>query len=482
MGGLLWTGVVFAMMAGCVMGPDYERPSVEEPPVYRTQPDSGAEEGSLAELGWWELFQDSYLQTLIQSALIENKDLRLAVSRVREARARSGATQADQFPQIAGNTSFTQTSGAAARQFGIPGRGNREGPTTNQFRAALDLSFDIDWWGTFRRAEAAQAVLLAQEWARRSIILTLVSDIAHAYFDLQALDRELDIARRILKTRQESLDIIQLRKLMGQGATLAIRRAEQEVARVQTLIPDLERQIGQKENQLSLLIGRTPASIVRGVLLQEDTLPPHVPAGLPSALLERRPDILEAEQRLVAANANIGVAKAAFFPQISLTGSFGAQSLAFSDLFIGSSRHWALGPSLTVPIFNAGRNRANLEVSRAQQEQALITYEQTIQRAFREVEDALIFYQKTREIRSAEDRLVERSQEALYLAELEYFNGQATALDVLVAQRELLNAEIALARTQRDQLVAMVHLYKAIGGGWNPEPAFHDRAMQNRQP
>lgn len=476
--------IVFSLFSGCALGPDYERPNIEEPAEFREQLASETSEESLANIEWWDLFLDPHLQSLIRSALVENKDLRLAASRVREARSQYSIARTDLLPQINGNTSLqrNQTSGAVARQFGIGvGSGsNREGPTTSQWKATLDLSFEIDLWGKFRRAtEAAQAELLGKEWAQRTVALTLVSDIAQAYFDLQELDLELNIAKLTLKTRQDSLEIIRLRKLMGRSSTLDIRRADQEVARAQAVIPDLERQIGQKENQLSILVGHNPMTIVRGSSLSDQTLPPEVPAGLPSALLERRPDILEAEHQLVAANAKIGVAKAAFFPQISLTGNFGAQSLEFSDLFIGSSRIWSLGPAITVPIFNAGRNRANLEVSKAQQEQALITYEQTIQQAFREVEDALILHQKTREIRSAEERLVEVSREARHLAQLEYLNGQATYLDVLVAQRELFNAEIALVQTQRDQLIAVVQVYKAIGGGWPQEPTGQDIAMQD---
>ena len=475
------TSLYLFIMNGCALGPDYERPLVDEPEGYRMAPDSDREERSLADIEWWELFQDPNLQALIKKALSENKDLRIAVSRVREARAQLGVTRADQFPAIDGNASVqrNQTSGAVARQFGVPGAANREGPTTNQYKATVDLSFEIDLWGKLRRAtEAAQADLLAREWSRRTILLTLVSDIAQAYFELQELDLELDIAKLTLKSRQESLDIVRVRKLMGLSSTLDIRRTEQEVTRGKAVIPDLERQIGQKENQLSLLVGRNPMTIVRGASLGDQTLPPQVPAGLPSALLERRPDILEAEQQLVSANAKIGIAKAAFFPQISLTGNFGAQSLEFADLFIGASRIWSFGPSLTVPIFNAGKNRANLEVSRAQQEQALISYEQTIQQAFREVEDALIAHQKTREVRTAQEQLVDVSHEAMQLAQLEYLNGKASYLDVLVAQREFFDAEIALAQTQRNQLVAVVQLYKALGGGWEQEAVSSDIAMQ----
>ena len=472
----LWTFT----LGGCALGPDYERPPVEEPGSFRMQQGATLEDVSLADLGWWELFEDENLQAIIRKALVENKDLRIAVARVRESRAQLVATGADQFPRIDGKSSIqrNQTSQAVVRQFGFPGN-IPQIPATNQFRATADLSFELDLWGRLRRAtEAARADLLAMESARRTIVLTLVSDLAKAYFELQELDAELEFAKRTLKTRQEALELIRLRKLMGQRSTLDIRRAEQDVARAQAVIPDLERQIGQKEHQLSLLMGRNPTPIVRGASLRDHPLPPEVPAGLPSALLERRPDIVEAEQRLIAANAKIGVAKAAFFPQISLTGNFGAQSLQFSDLFVGASRVWSFGPGLTVPLFNAGRNRANLEMSRAQQEQALVSYERTIQQAFREVEDALLAHQKIREVRTEWERLVDLSREALELAKLEYLNGKASYLEVLVARREALNAETALAQTQRNHLLTVVQLYKSLGGGWAPQPVSQDLAMR----
>ncbi len=472
----LWTFIV----GGCALGPDYERPTVMQPDSFRMQQGEVLEEVSLADLGWWELFQDENLQALIRKALVENKDVRIAVARVREARAQLAATGADQFPRIDGNGSIqrNQPAGAVVRQFGFPG-GAFTPPATNQFRATMDLSFELDFWGRLRRAtEAAQADLLARESTRRTVVLTLVSDLATAYFELQELDAELEAAKRTLKTRQEALDLIRLRKLVGQRSTLDIRRAEQEVVRARAVIPDLERQIGQKEHQLSLLMGRNPARILRGVSLRDQPLPPEVPAGLPSALLERRPDIVEAEQKLVAANAKIGVAKAAFFPQISLTGNFGAQSLQFSELFVGPSRVWQFGPTLTVPLFDAGRNLANLEVSQAQREQAVIAYEKTIQQAFREVEDALLAHQKIREIRTERERAVGLSSEAVELAQLEYLNGQASYLEVLTAQREALNAETALAQTQRNHLLAVVQLYKSLGGGWTAQPVSPDLAMR----
>ena len=471
----LWT---FAL-GGCALGPDYERPPVAEPDSFRMQQGATLEEVSLADLGWWELFDDANLQALIRKALVENKDVGIAVARVREARAVLAATGADQFPRIDGKSSLqrNQVSQAVVRQFGFPGA--PQIPATTQFRATMDLSFELDFWGRLRRAtEAARADLLARESARRTVVLTLVSDLAQAYFELQELDAELALARNTLKTRKEALDLIRLRKLVGQRSTLEIRRAEQEVARAQAVIPDLERRIGQKEHQLSLLGGRNPARILRGASLRNNPLPPEVPAGLPSALLERRPDIVEAEQKLVAANARIGVAKAAFFPQISLTGNFGAQSLQFADLFVGPSRVWMFGPTLTVPLFDTGRNLANLEVTRAQQEQARLSYEKTIQQAFREVEDALLAHQKIREVRTELERVVDLSREALELAQLEYLNGKASYLEVLAAQREALNAETALVQTQRNHLLTVVQLYKSLGGGWPPEPVSEDLAMR----
>ncbi len=467
-------------VAGCAVGPDYERPEIEQPSSFRMGLVGQESDQSLADLRWWELFKDSHLQALIRYAHVENKDVRLAAARVREARAQLGMTSADQFPQITGNASAqrNQTSGAAAQQFGIPG-GAQEGPTTNQFKATFDLSFELDLWGKLRRStEAAQAELIEQEWARRTVLLTLVSDIAQAYFELQELDLEFEIAKLTFRTREETLELIRLRKLMGQSSTLDVRRAEQEVARAQAVIPDLERQIGQKENQLSILVGKNPDTVIRDSNLEAQTFPPEIPAGLPSTLLTRRPDIQEAEQRLIAANAQIGVAKAAFFPEISLTGNYGAQSLEFSDLFIGTSRIWSFGPSITVPIFQAGRNRANLEVARARHDQAVISYEQTIQQAFREVEDALIGHLKTREVRKAQEELVRVSREALDLAQLEYLNGQANYLDVLDAQRQLFDVEIAFAQIQRNQLLAVVQVYKAVGGGWEVTPSLEETLAQ----
>lgn len=462
--------VVLLIGSGCALGPDYERPVVETPASFSHDPQRDF--SSLANLGWWEVFQDEYLQSLIRKALMENNDLKKAIARVREVKAQLGVVRSDQFPTIEGGAGFerNQTSGAPAKKFGVDEGSDQEGPTTSQWMAAGTLAFEIDLWGKLRRAtEAAQADVLAEEWARRTILLTLVGDVAQAYFELLELDSELAIARLTLKIRDKSLEIIRLRTFMAQSSTLDTIRAEQEVVRARAQIPTLERQIVQKENQISILIGRNPRPIIRRKALGDQPLPPEVPAGLPSALLERRPDILEAENRLVSANAQIGVAKAAFFPQIDLTGQWGAQSLAFADLFSGFARIWTLGPVIKVPLFNAGRLRSDLAVREAQQEQALITYTQTVQQAFREVEDALIAHQKNREVRVARAQLLDVSRRTLELAMVAYLNGKIPYLDVLVAQRELFDAEIALAQIIRDQRLAVVQLYKALGGGWEPE-------------
>lgn len=467
---------LFLVLPSCLLGPNYDRPDVLEPSNFRFETQDASTASSLAELQWWSLFNDDELQRLIRRGLIENKDVRLAVARVKQARAQVGITRSNQFPTVEGSAAVfgNQASGAVAQQVGgPPGLGDQ----STQYRGVVDLAFEIDIWGKLRRStEAAQADLLAQEWTRQTVTLTLVSDIAGAYFELRDLDLELEIAKRTLKSREDSVQLVKLRKLMGMSSALDLRRAEREVARAAAVIPDLERQIGQVENQLSILVGRNPGIVIRGKSLTDQTIPLEVPAGLPSALLERRPDIQQAEHVLIAANARIGVARAAFFPQIRLTGFYGAQSVAFSDLFTAPARVWRFGPEITLPIFNAGRLRSELKVTEAQQEQALITYEQTIQQAFREVEDALIAFHKAREVRTEQEVHVRVSRDALQLARFEYLNGVATYLDVLESQRELFQAEIALTLSQRDQLVAMVQLYKALGGGWAPEELSENEA------
>ena len=459
------SAVMCLVLAGCTLGPDYRRPTVPTPTTWRdATPTEDA--NSLADLAWWELFQDEELRGLIRTAIEANKDLRIAVTRVDQARAQLGITRSAQFPQVDGNASYSRQRISQVGTVPLPA-GSVE---TNDFVATVDASFELDIWGRLRRAtEAARAELLGSEATRYTVVITLVSDVATTYLQLRELDLELEITRRTVTARQQSLGIVRDRFEGGLTSALDLRQAETDLASTAALIPDLERQITQTENQLSILLGRNPGGISRGRPLSGQTFPPTIPAGLPSALLERRPDIRQAEDTLVAANARIGVAKAAFFPQISLTGFVGVESVALSDLFTGPARIWQFGPTVTLPIFNAGRNRANLQLTEAQQREALIRYEQVIQQAFREVEDALVAHQKTREGLAEVDTAVRASREALGVAELRYTSGLTSYLNVLDAQRTLLAAELTQSRTLRAQLVAVVQVYKALGGGWGPE-------------
>ena len=452
-----------SLVAGCALGPSYKRPAVPGPEVWRDQAAS-ATPASLADLPWWELFEDEELRRLVQVALEANKDLRIAVTRVDQARAELGIVKADQFPWIdAGASATTNRFSETAFPRGVGGE-------TDRFATTLDMTFEIDIWGRLRRArEAAQADLLATEEARHTVVMTLVSDVATAYLRLRQLDLELETTQRSVDSRQGSLQIVRDRFDAGLTSALDMHQAEAELASTRAQIPDLERQVAQTENQLSILLGRNPGAIDRGRPLTGQTTPPTVPAGLPSALLERRPDIRQAEAGLVAANARIGVAKAEFFPRISLTGFFGFASDSLSDLFKGPSRIWQFGPSATQPIFNAGRNRSNLELAEAREREALIRYEQAIQQAFREVEDALVAHRKAGEARTEQGVAVRASRETLSIAEERYTSGLTSYLDVLDAQRTLLAAEVAESRTLLSQLVAVVQLYRALGGGWDAQ-------------
>ncbi|MCI0423904.1 MAG: efflux transporter outer membrane subunit, partial [Acidobacteria bacterium] len=329
------------------------------------------------------------------------------------------------------------------------------------------LSFEVDLWGRLRRAtEAARANLLATEENRKAVVTTLVGDVATAYFDLLELDTELEIAKRTLATRQESLRLINVRQQGGVATLLDVRQAEQLVYGAAQTIPDIERLIERRENQISLLLAKNPGEVVRGRRLTEQEQPPSVPPGLPSSLLERRPDIRAAEQNLVAANAIIGVAKAAYFPRISLTGFLGFESNQLSSLFTGPTRVWQFVPQVTQPIFTAGRLKSNVRLAEAQQQIALVQYEKTIQTAFREVSDALVEYRKVKEIRAQQELLVNTLQDRSRLAYLRYQGGVDTQLNALDADRDLFSAELSLALTRRNELLALVQLYKALGGGW----------------
>jgi outer membrane protein, multidrug efflux system len=457
--------LVAGLLTGCAVGPNYRRPDLKPPDVFRSDTTPPADLTSLADVKWFELFKDSQLQGLIRTALVQNYDLRAAVARVDAARANLGITRADQFPNIAASGDVTTLRNSISGSFPLP-QGFEPNRTFGGVALNL-LSFEVDLWGRLRRAtEAARADLLASEENRKAVISTVVSDVASAYFNLLELDSELEISKRTLTSREGSLELIRTRRQGGVATLLELRQGEQLVYTAEQAIPNIEQLIETTENQISLLLGRSPGPITRGVSLTNQEQPPAVPPGLPSSLLERRPDLRAVEQNLVAANAIIGVAKAAYFPQISLTGFLGFQSNQLSSLFSGPTKVWQFAPQLTQPIFTAGRIGSNVRLARAQQELALIQYERVIQTAFREVSDALIQYRKVREVRAKQEQLVTTLQDRSKLAYMRYRGGVDTLLNALDADRDLFDAELILAQTRRNELLVLVQLYRALGGGW----------------
>jgi len=459
--------VILSLLAGCAVGPKYRRPVVEPPSAFRGSSDTAAasDPDSLADLKWFEVFKDEQLQELIRTALVNNYDLRRAVARIQAARANLGITRSDQFPNITVGADVTTLRNSGGGQFVLPGGGSRD----RTFGTVLLnlLSFEVDIWGRLRRAkEAARANLLATEEDRKAVMTTIVGDVSASYFNLLELDMELEIARETLATRQESLNLIRSRQQGGVATMLDVRQAEQLVYGAAQTIPDIERLIEQTENQINLLLGRDPGPVARGRSLSEQEQPPSAPPGLPSSLLERRPDIRAAELNLVAATANIGVAKAAYFPQISLTGFLGGQSSQLSNLFGGTGGAWNFAPQVTLPIFNAGRVKSGVRFTEAQRQLASTQYQQAIRTGFREVSDALVEYRKVKEIREQQEALVTTLQDRSRLAYLRYRGGVDTQLNALDADRDLFSAELSLAQTKRNELLALVLLYKALGGGW----------------
>ena len=456
------------IVTGCTVGPNYKRPQVAVPEAFRApSPLPEGEAASLANLKWFEVFRDPQLQELNKVALTQNYDLRDAVARVDEARANLGITRSNQFPQVSASGSMNVTRISRNGSLPLPASFPIE-QDINYGQAGLNLlSFQLDLWGQLRRAtEAARANLLNADWNRKNVITTVVSQVAADYFQLLELDSELEISQNTLETRRESLRLTQERQAHGLATMLDVRQAEQLVDSAAESIPQFQQQMEQTEDQISLLLGRNPSGIERGSRFSEESLPPEVPAGLPSALLERRPDIRAAEQTLIEANANIGVAKAAFFPQISLTGSIGGQSSKLANLFSGPSGVWSFVPQITQPIFTAGRLKNNLRLAQAEREDAQISYEKSIQTAFQQVSDALIAHQRTRESRVEQQKLVTALEDRKRLAYRRYQGGVDTQLNALDADRDLLSAELTLAQLRFSELVSVVQLYQALGGGW----------------
>jgi len=458
---LMASMMALGIVAGCKVGPNYHRPVVQPPTAYRDlseNPQISSQAASYADLPWWQVFQDPQLQELIRTALKQNYDLQLATERINGARAQLAITRSNLFPQVQGNANF---SGGKEHNFQT---------TSNFLLLTADAAFQLDFFGRLRRAnEAARAQLLATEDARQTVILTLVSDVASDYFALLQLDLQLQITRETVKTQEDSVKLTKLRVDHGVATKLDVLQAQQVLDSANAQIPDLERQIAQEENAISILLGNYPQAVLRGRPLVEQALPPEVPPGLPSTLIERRPDIREAEQTLVAANAEIGVAKAQFFPQISLTGSGGGsygRSSAFSSLFSSQVGIWSYGAQVSQPVFTGGALRGNLRLAKSQHESALIAYRQTIQRAFGDVSDALIGYEKFHQVRIRQEDTVADLQESVRLSNMRYKGGTTTYLEVLDGQRSLFSAELTLAQARGTEYQSLVQLYRALGGGW----------------
>jgi multidrug efflux system outer membrane protein len=460
---IVWTVVAAALLGGCAIGPNYKRPTVAEPQTFRGQ--AVVEAASLADAPWWEVFQDPILKGLIQEALRNNYDVSIAAARVQEARANLRVARSDLFPSL---DYGAQVGRARFPLGGLNLPSGTDHKTDDVFVGTMSMSWELDIWGRVRRSnEAARATLFATEDARRGVWLTLVSDLARAYFELLALDVELQIARDSTQAYQNTYNIFLDRFRFGTASQLETSRALGALGGAQATVPQLESSIVARENQISVLLGKQPGPIPRGQPMYAQPVMPAVPAGLPATLLERRPDLRQAEQQLVAANARIGVAKAEFFPKLSLTALFGAASPELSALTGGGATVWAVTGMLSGPLFNYGRTTGQYHASIAQWEQARLHYEQSVLTALREVSDALTALSKLSDAETGQTAAVNALQQAVEHATDRYRQGLASYYEVLEAQQQLYPAQNTLAQIRANRLVAYVQLYKALGGGWN---------------
>ena len=456
--------IAATLLTGCKVGPNYRKPAVPLPPAYHGPDDNPSDQAqaqaaSFADLPWWQVFQDPVLQELIRRALKQNYDLQTATEKIIQARAQLMVTRSNQFPQLTADGNAVDE-----RTFqGFPAK-------TRFATYAADATFQLDLFGQLRRAtESARAQLLSTEYAQRTEILTLVSDVASDYFSLLSLDLQLQITRDTIATQEDAVRLTEFRLQHGVATKLDVLQAKQVLDTANAQLPELQRQIGLEEDAISILLGDYPHIVIRGLPLVDQQLPPEVPAGLPSSLLARRPDISQAEQNLISANAQIGVAKAAFFPQISLTGSGGGavgRSTVFSSAISSDIGTWSVGGQLTQAIFEGGKLRGNLRSAKSQQRQALIAYKQSIQFAFRDVSDALIAYEKFHQVRVAQETTVQDLNESVDTSLKRYRGGIATYLEVLDNQRSLFSAQLTLAQDRGNEYQSLVQLYKALGGGW----------------
>jgi multidrug efflux system outer membrane protein len=449
---------------GCKLGPDYARPDVPVPDAWRDL--AAVEQASLANTAWWDLFQDPKLRELIEIALAENKDLQIAVERIEEARAFYGFQRADMWPKVNAQASAGRVRNSETSV--TPFQDSSDGESL--YAVAGTVFWELDFFGRVRRAtEAELALLYATEQNRRAVVLALVADVARVYVELVELDRRLAISQRTLESRVQYVTLARDRFEGGKTSELDLRQAEAEQHRTAAFVHDFTRQVRQKENELSALLGRNPAALQRGTLdgLQ---VPAQLPAGLPSTLLERRPDVRAAEEELASATARIGEAKALLWPNISLTGAFGWESTELDDLFDSPSKAWSISGNLLQPIFNSGQLRSRVEVAESRQRQSLYAYERAVLLAFGEVEDSLVGLRQAGLRRGSETARVAAERMVLDLAETRYRGGVSDYLDVLDAQRSLFDAELDETTSVRDELVGLIQLYKALGGGWPQEP------------
>jgi len=494
--GLAMAGLLIgALGAGCALGPDYRRPDTATPAAYRFEETPAAD--SIADARWWQVYPDPMLQSLIREGLAGNFDVRIAAARVDQARAVLGSTRLQQFPQV------SAAAGAARERISLYELPTGTPPLTNIFSVEGSLSYEVDFWGKYRRAtEAARAQLLQSVYAKQDVAAGLVASIATAYFTLQALDEQLAITHRTVGTRQKFVDLTQAQHDRGTVSELDVATAQAQLAIAKANLPDLSRRIGQTEDQLSVLLGRNPDQILRaGVPGPSDSasapgvaagpapvagpasasgpVPAPVPAaGLPSSLLERRPDLREAEQALVAANAEVGVAKANLFPNITLTGQGGGISDALSSLFSGPARTWSAGAQVLLPLLDPQRNLYQLELADAQKRQALLQYQQSVHVAFQEVADALLARQQDAELQIQEEAQVAAQRRANTIALARYRVGYASYFNVIDADRDLFTAELSLSASRLNTELAVVQLYRALGGGWQvdqPAPPANPR-------
>jgi multidrug efflux system outer membrane protein len=462
--------LIVLLAMGCNVGPNYKRPAATTPQGYRgaLAPEvvGATPQASLADQQWPAVFQDPVLQRLVAEALANNLDLRIAAQRVLEAQAQAGVARSQQLPSISAGGSYS----ALQIPSGLAGNKSDGTPANSFFNGggfSASTAWNLDFWGMYRRqTEAARAEVLASEWAQRATRTALVQQVAEAYFQMRDLDAQLEITKNTIQARQDSLRLTQSLEKYGAGSLADTRQAEELLHTAQANLPELRRQVAMQENALSILLGHNPENIDRGTDISKQPHPLEVPTGIPSELLDRRPDIRQAEAKLIAANARIGVAKAQFFPQISLTSLGGSASNQLQSIFDGKNAYWYAAGSLSEPIFDGGRIRSNYHLSQAQQQEMLLQYRKTILNALKDVSNSLTGYKESRLHREAETALVVSAADAVRLAKLRYEGGNTSYLEVLTTSTDLYDAQLQLARTQEQEAASLVQLYAALGGGW----------------